>query len=80
MSQETNIATARQLLAGLSQGSEPGVIAALFGENVVFEIPGDADALLDRQEDGTGRCGRFHPGPPRPDRTHQVRRRGYPRE
>ena len=45
MSQEENVGVAHQLLAGLDEGKEPGVIAALFGENVVFEIPGDAGAL-----------------------------------
>ena len=45
MSQQENIGIAHQLLAGLGEGREPGVIAALFGENVVFEIPGDAGAL-----------------------------------
>ena len=35
----------RQLLAGLGEGKERGVIASLFAENVVFEIPGDAGAL-----------------------------------
>jgi hypothetical protein len=45
MSQERNIGIASRLLAGLGEGKEPGVIAALFGEDVVFEIPGDAGVL-----------------------------------
>ena len=45
MNQQENIGIAHQLLAGLGEGKEPGVIAALFGENVDFEIPGDAGAL-----------------------------------
>jgi uncharacterized protein len=45
MSRELNIGIAQQLLAGLGEGKEPGVIAVLFAENVVFEIPGDSDAL-----------------------------------
>jgi ketosteroid isomerase-like protein len=45
MSQEKLIGIARQLLTGLGQQKEPAAIAALFAENVVFEIPGDAGAL-----------------------------------
>jgi ketosteroid isomerase-like protein len=45
MSREENIDIAGQLLASLGEGKEPGVIAALFREDVVFEIPGDAAAL-----------------------------------
>jgi len=45
MSREENIDIARQLLASLGEGKEPDVIAALFGDNVVVEIPGDAAAL-----------------------------------
>ena len=45
MGQEQNIGIARQLLAHLGEGKEPGIIAALFSENVVLEIPGDAGAL-----------------------------------
>lgn len=45
MSQEKNIGIARQLLAGLGEGKEPSVIATLFGEDVVFEIPGDTGVL-----------------------------------
>jgi ketosteroid isomerase-like protein len=44
MSREANIGVARQFLAGLGEGKEPAVIA-LFGENVVFEIPGDGEVL-----------------------------------
>ena len=45
MSQEKNIAIAHQLLASLGEKKEPGVIAALFAENLVFEIPGHVGAL-----------------------------------
>ena len=45
MSQEENLAIARQFLAALGEGKEPTVIAAMFSENVVFEIPGDSAAL-----------------------------------
>ena len=45
MSQEKNIGIARQLLADLSEGKEPSSIAALFGKDVVFEIPGDTSVL-----------------------------------
>ena len=45
MSREENLGIARQLLASWAEGKEPGVIAALFTEDVVFEIPGDARAL-----------------------------------
>jgi ketosteroid isomerase-like protein len=45
LNQEKNIGIARQLLAGLVEGKEPGAIAALFGENVIVEIPGDSGAL-----------------------------------
>lgn len=45
MSQETNIDIAQQLLAGIGEGKDPDTIAALFSEDVVFEIPGDKGAL-----------------------------------
>jgi ketosteroid isomerase-like protein len=45
MSQETILGIARELLTGLGEGKEPAVIASLFGEDTVFEIPGDAGAL-----------------------------------
>jgi ketosteroid isomerase-like protein len=45
MSQEQNIGIARELLAALGEGKAPAVIAALFAENVVIEIPGDSGAL-----------------------------------
>jgi uncharacterized protein len=45
MSQEKNIGIAQQLLAGIGQGKDPDAIAALFSENVAFEIPGDDGAL-----------------------------------
>jgi ketosteroid isomerase-like protein len=45
MSQEKNLGIAQQLLAGIGQGMDPDAIAALFSENVAFEIPGDDGAL-----------------------------------
>lgn len=45
MSYKTNIGIAGQLLTALAEGQEPDAIAALFTEDVVFEIPGDPDAL-----------------------------------
>jgi uncharacterized protein len=45
MSQKTNLGVAHQLLTGLGEGKEPAVIASLFSEATVFEIPGDAGAL-----------------------------------
>ena len=45
MSQAKNIGIARQLLAALGERQEPGIIATLFSEDVVFEIPGDTSAL-----------------------------------
>jgi ketosteroid isomerase-like protein len=45
MSQEKNLGIAQQLLTGIGEGKDPNVIAALFSENVVFEIPGDDGVL-----------------------------------
>ena len=45
MSQEQNIAIARELLAGFGEGKAPADIASLFAEDAVFEIPGDSGAL-----------------------------------
>lgn len=45
MSQEENTRLAGQLLAGMSQGSDPNEIAALFSADVRFEIAGDVGAL-----------------------------------
>lgn len=45
MSQEKNIGIAQQLLTGIGEGEDPDVIAALFSEKVVFEIPGDDGVL-----------------------------------
>jgi len=45
MSQENNIAIARRLLAELGVGKKPDLIAALFSEGVLFEIPGDVGVL-----------------------------------
>jgi uncharacterized protein len=61
MSQEKNILIARQLLAGIGEGKDPDVIAALFAEDVILEIPGDEGVLpwIGRR---TGRSGRrLHP-------------------
>jgi ketosteroid isomerase-like protein len=54
MSQEKNIGIAEELLAGIGEGKDPDVIAALFSENVVFEIPGD-DGVLPWIGRNTGR-------------------------
>jgi ketosteroid isomerase-like protein len=45
VTQDKNIAPARQLLASLGERKDPDVIAAMFSESVVFEIPGDTEAL-----------------------------------
>jgi ketosteroid isomerase-like protein len=45
VSQEENTRLAGQLLAGMSQGSDPNEIAALFSADVRFEIAGDVGAL-----------------------------------
>lgn len=45
MSQEENIGIARRLLADIAGRKDPDTIAAMFSENVVFEIPGDNGAL-----------------------------------
>ena len=45
MSQEQNVRIAQQLLTGIGSGAEPDEIAALFSTDVLFEIPGDFDAL-----------------------------------
>jgi ketosteroid isomerase-like protein len=47
---------AQELLAGIGKGKDPDVIAALFSENVVFEIPGD-DGVLPWIGRNTGRGG-----------------------
>ena len=45
MHQELNISLARNLLAALQEGRPPEEIAALFSEDVLFEIPGDDGVL-----------------------------------
>ena len=56
MSQKTNLGIAQELLAGIAERKDPGLIAALFSENVLFEIAGDIGALpwIGRK---TGRAG-----------------------
>jgi hypothetical protein len=36
-----NIGIAQQLLAGIRDQRDPEVVAALFSEHVLFEVPGD---------------------------------------
>jgi ketosteroid isomerase-like protein len=45
MKSEENGATARALLAKIGAGASPEAIAALFQDNVTFEIPGDVGAF-----------------------------------
>ncbi len=45
MSQARNIGIARELLAALREGRDPDAIAAMFGEDALFEIPGDDGVL-----------------------------------
>jgi ketosteroid isomerase-like protein len=45
MSEQQNIAIAKKLLAGIAGGQDPDVIAALFHNNLVFEIQGDDGVL-----------------------------------
>jgi ketosteroid isomerase-like protein len=45
MSLEENIHIAERLLAGIGSGEDPANIAALFTEDIVFDIPGDDGAL-----------------------------------
>jgi ketosteroid isomerase-like protein len=45
MSQEKNIAIAQQLLAGIGEGQTPETLAALFAEDLRFEIQGDDGVL-----------------------------------
>ena len=42
---DSNLAIAQQLLAKLGAGAPPAEVAALVGEDVSFEIPGDVTAL-----------------------------------
>ena len=45
MGAQQNIAVAQTLLARIASGQEPEAVAALFDENLVFEIQGDNGAL-----------------------------------
>jgi hypothetical protein len=45
MSQDQNIAIAQRLVAGIGEGREPDMIAAVFAENLRFEIQGDDGVL-----------------------------------
>src|SRR6266436_7311223 len=45
MSQDKNIAIAQQLLAGIGEGSAPETLAAMFAEDLRFEIQGDDGVL-----------------------------------
>jgi ketosteroid isomerase-like protein len=45
MREQQNIAIAKKLLEGITGGQEPEAIAALFGDDLLFEIQGDDGAL-----------------------------------
>jgi uncharacterized protein len=45
MSEQQNIAIAKKLLEGIGGGQDPDTIAALFDNNLVFEIQGDDGVL-----------------------------------
>src|SRR5260221_9781219 len=45
MSQNKNIAIAQQLLAGIGEGRPPETLAAMFAEDLRFEIQGDDGVL-----------------------------------
>jgi uncharacterized protein len=45
MSQERNIVIAQQLLAGIGEGQPPETLAALFADDLRFEIQGDDGVL-----------------------------------
>ncbi|MEI9987014.1 MAG: nuclear transport factor 2 family protein [Aliidongia sp.] len=45
MAQTQNIDLARELLAALDEGRPPEAVAALFANDVLFEIPGDTGVL-----------------------------------
>jgi hypothetical protein len=45
MSQDRNIAIAQQLLGGIGEGQSPETLAALFAEDLRFEIQGDDGVL-----------------------------------
>ena len=55
MSQEANLTIARQLLAGIGDGQQPDVLAAMFAEDLKFEIQGD-DGVLPWIGHKTGRA------------------------
>jgi uncharacterized protein (DUF302 family)/ketosteroid isomerase-like protein len=54
MSGQQNIAIAKKLLEGIAGGQDPAAIAALFAENLMFEIQGD-DGVLPWTGRKTGR-------------------------
>ena len=45
MSQDKNIGIAQQLLAGINEGRPPETLAAMFAEDLCFEIQGDDGVL-----------------------------------
>jgi ketosteroid isomerase-like protein len=45
MSQDTNIAMAKRLLAGIGEGHAPDTLAAMFAADLRFEIQGDDGVL-----------------------------------
>jgi ketosteroid isomerase-like protein len=45
MNQDKNIAIAQQLLAGIGEGRPPDTLAAMFAEDLRFEIQGDDGVL-----------------------------------
>src|SRR5258708_26266919 len=45
MSQDKNIAIAQQLLTGIGEGRTPETLAAMFAEDLRFEIQGDDGVL-----------------------------------
>jgi hypothetical protein len=45
MDQTRNVSLAREFLAALQEGRHPDAIAAMFGDGVLFEIPGDDGVL-----------------------------------
>jgi len=45
MSQDSNIAIAQRLLAGIGEGKDPDTLAAMFAEDLDFDIQGDDGVL-----------------------------------
>lgn len=45
MTQTQNVSIARDFFAALAEGRRPEAVATLFGEDVLFEIPGDIGVL-----------------------------------